>query len=117
MFSNRVTAWTLGNEDLVEFYQTRFRPEFVPPFEAWMATHPASNPDAPEGPFEMPEYKVSRLEEADPLQQEAGATFDEGRAANQQSDDYTLNALILASVLFLRALPPALTGCRSELPS
>ena len=32
------------------------------------------------------------------------STFEEGRAANQQSDDYVLNAVILASVLFLAGI-------------
>jgi len=49
----------------------------------------------------MPEYSVSLAEKADQLEVEAGETFDEGRAANQQSDDYILNAVLLASVLFL----------------
>ncbi|MFC2046409.1 hypothetical protein ACFLTC_02680 [Chloroflexota bacterium] len=104
MFNNWVNAWAQGNEDLVEFYQTRFRPEFEPAFEAWWATDPANNPDAPDGPLSMPEYKVSKVEEADQLQLEAEATFEEGRAANQQSDDYVLNAVILASVLFLAGI-------------
>jgi hypothetical protein len=49
----------------------------------------------------MPEYKISLAEEAAQLEQEAAKIFDEGKDANQQSDDYILNAVILASVLFL----------------
>jgi hypothetical protein len=52
----------------------------------------------------MPEYKLSLLQEAERLEQEAEATFGEGQAANQQSDDYILNAVILASVLFLAGI-------------
>ena len=69
-----------------------------------MALDPGNSPGAPETPFEMPEYELSRAEEADRLEQEAEAAFDEGRVANQQSDDYVLNAVILASVLFLSGI-------------
>jgi hypothetical protein len=101
LFTNWINAYAADNQRLVEFYQQRFREEFKPAFEAWLATEPAQNPDAPPSPFSMPEYSVGLAEEADRLQLEAEQTFDEGRAANQQSDDYILNAVILASVLFL----------------
>ena len=70
-------------------------------FDAWLATDPKSNPDAPKSPFSMPEYTVSFAQEAERLEQEASKTFEEGNAANQVSDDYILNTVILASVLFL----------------
>jgi hypothetical protein len=49
----------------------------------------------------MPEYRLSKAEEAAQLQEDAEAKFAEGTAANQTSDDYILNTVILASVLFL----------------
>jgi hypothetical protein len=49
----------------------------------------------------MPEYTARYADEAEQLELQAAATFDEGRAANQTSDDYILNTVILASVLFL----------------
>lgn len=104
MFTRWIDAYANGNEKLADFYRDRFRPEFAPAFEAWMALDPANNPSAPPSPFAMPEYTLSRAEEADRLEQEAEATFDEGREANQQSDDYVLNAVILASVLFLAGI-------------
>jgi hypothetical protein len=69
-----------------------------------MATDPANNPEAPVHPFYMDEYQVAKRLEADELEAQAVAFFDEGRAANQQSDDYVLNAVILASVLFLSGI-------------
>ena len=80
---------------MANFYRERFRAEFAPAFEAWLALDPANNPDAPDTPFGMPEYELSRAEDADRLEREAEAAFAEGRAANQQSDDYILNAVIL----------------------
>jgi hypothetical protein len=104
MFSNWINAYAEENQALVTFYQERFRPEFRPAFEAWLATDPANNPNAPASPFAMPEYQLAKLEEAAQLELDAEGMFEEGRQANQQSDDYILNAVILASVLFLSGI-------------
>lgn len=104
MFNNWINAFAEGNEDLANFYRERFRAEFQPAFEAWLATDPANNPNAPDTPFAMPEYQPAKFEEAAQLELDAEATFEEGRAANQQADDYILNAVILASVLFLSGI-------------
>src|SRR3954454_19116612 len=44
-----------GDKRLAAFYVERFRDEFRPAFEAWRATRPLVNPDAPRTPFAMPE--------------------------------------------------------------
>jgi hypothetical protein len=103
-FSNWVAAFAVDEAGLAEFYEGFFRDEFRPAFDAWMAMDPANNPAAPPTPFEMPEYQVSNREEADRLELEAEMTFEEGRAANAQSDKYVLNAVILASVLFMAGI-------------
>ena len=101
MFTNWVNAFAHEDLQLAEFYMNRFRDEFKPAFEAWMATDPVNNPDAPETPFSMPEYQLDKAAEADRLEKEAEATFAEGTAANETSDKYILNTVFLASVLFL----------------
>jgi hypothetical protein len=101
MFTNWVNAFAHEDLQLAEFYMNRFRDEFRPAFEAWMATDPVNNPDAPETPFSMPEYQLDKAAEADRLEKEAEATFAEGAAANETSDKYILNTVFLASVLFL----------------
>jgi hypothetical protein len=101
LFTNWVNAFAQDNQELADFYEQRFRPEFKVAFEAWLATDPKNNPEAPKSPFSMPEYTVSQAQEAEHLEQEAAKTFEEGAAANQTSDDYILNTVILASVLFL----------------
>ena len=45
-------------------------------------------------------YKPVLFEEALRLEEEAEALFNEGLVANQQSDDYVANGVLLASVLF-----------------
>jgi hypothetical protein len=101
LFTNWINAFAAEDQRLADFYEERFRPEFKPAFEAWLATEPVINPDAPPTPFEMPEYQVSKAGEAIQLEKEAEQMFAEGTAANETSDDYILNTVILASVLFL----------------
>jgi hypothetical protein len=101
LFTNWVNAYAVDNQPLVDFYKNRFRPEFEVAFEAWLATDPKNNPEAPKSPFAMPEYSVSEAQEADRLELEASSTYAKGTEANQNSDDYVLNTVILASVLFL----------------
>jgi len=73
-------------------------------FEAWLALDPFNNPNAPPGPLFMPQYKLSLDEQANQLDIQAEKTFKQGQAANQQSDDYVLNAVFFATVLFLTAI-------------
>src|SRR5262245_17387564 len=44
-----------GEAALARFYVDRFRPEFVPAFDAWIATRPFVTAGAPPTPFVMPE--------------------------------------------------------------
>lgn len=104
LFANWINAYASENDRLTEFYQERFREEFIPAFEAWLATDPANNPEAPKSPFGMPEYVISFEQEAERLVNEAEAAFAEGSVANQISDDYILNTVFLASVLFLAGI-------------
>jgi hypothetical protein len=101
LFTNWINAFAAEDQLLTDFYEQRFRPEFKPAFEAWLATKPAINPDAPPTPFSMSEYQVSKAQEAMQLETDAEAKFAEGTAANETSDNYILNTVILASVLFL----------------
>jgi hypothetical protein len=100
-FINWINAFAAEDQQLADFYQARFRDEFKPAFEAWLATNPINNPDAPATPFSMPEYKLSLAEKANQLEVEAEETFAEGTEANQTSDKYILTTVLLASVLFL----------------
>jgi len=101
MFTNWVNAFADEDLQLAEFYEDRFRDEFKPAFEAWLATNPFNNPDAPATPFSMPEYQLSLAEKANQLEAEAEETFVKGTEANQTSDKYILTTVLLASVLFL----------------
>jgi hypothetical protein len=79
----------------------RFRPEFRVAFDAWRATKPESNPQAPPGPTYMPEYRQPELEEATQLDRQADGAFARGVTAGKRSDDYVRTTVFLATVLFL----------------
>jgi hypothetical protein len=105
-FTNFVNAWTSGDTELADFYEQRFRPDFRPAFDAWMATDPLANPDAPPSPFAMPEYALPQTALAQQLDAEANVLFREGQDANQDADNYVLNTVFLAGALVLVGLAP-----------
>ena len=57
-FIQWVNATANDDEELADFYTERFRPEFRPAFDAWLATDPLTNSDAPPTPFAMDEYQL-----------------------------------------------------------
>lgn len=86
--------------DLADFLRQRFRDEFTPALEAWLATDPLHNPDSPPSPFAMDEYRLASADKAAELEQQAEQRAQEARDANQQSDDYVLTTVLFAVVLF-----------------
>jgi hypothetical protein len=114
-FSNYVNAWRAGDTALADFYRKRFRLEFVPAFDAWMATDPVNNPDAPPSPFSMPEYAPANLTLATQLQAESEQLYATGTDANQRADDYVLNTVFLATVLFFAGLAPRIRWLPAQL--
>jgi hypothetical protein len=48
-------AYTAHDEQAMALAEHRFRPEFRVAFEAWRATKPETNPNAPRGPTSMPQ--------------------------------------------------------------
>src|SRR3954449_10070930 len=64
-----------GDHELAAFYVDRSRDEFKPAFDAWRATAPFTNQDAPPTPFAMPEYQLAARTDAEQLDaaSEAGA--------------------------------------------
>jgi hypothetical protein len=79
----------------------RFRPQFRVAFEAWRATNPESNPNAPPGPTYMPQYRQPGLKKGGALDAKADRAFASGAEAGETSDKYVRSTVYLASVLFL----------------
>ena len=73
LFTQWVDAYARDETELADFYRRRFREEFKPAFNAWVATKPRTNPSAPLSPFAMPQYKLAANAEADRLEAKAAA--------------------------------------------
>ncbi len=100
-FNSWFAAYVSGDATKMKFAEERFRPEMKVAFDAWMATDPENNTDAPEGPTFMPEYNVALEVEAEALEAEAVKLHEEGVRAGQTGDEFVRSTVVLAGVLFL----------------
>jgi hypothetical protein len=108
-FNTWIEERTQGEEEIADLYVERFSPEFRVAFDAWLATRPFSNPDAPPGPSFMPEYRNALLERSADLHDRASETFRRGTEARETEDDYVRLTVLLAAVLFLIAVSQRFT--------
>jgi hypothetical protein len=94
-------AYTAGNEQAMALARRRFRPDFRAAFDAWRATKPETNPDAPRGPTYMPQYHPPGIALSASLDEKADEAFADGVSAAENSDKYVRTTVFLATVLFL----------------
>ncbi len=98
--AGNVTAWIeamdSGNTKLAGTLAKRFTPDFRPAFDAWTQTKPLTNPAAPVGPSQMPQYKDPLAEEAAKLNKEAAHAFDLGVDYRATGEHYVRITVILA---------------------
>ena len=111
-FSQWVNAYAQKQTELADFYFKRFRAEFRPAVDAWVATRPLKNPEAPLTPFAMPQYKVSARAEADRLNEEAEVHAAQARRNIQRASNYVLGVVLFASALFFAGMSTKLTSTR-----
>lgn len=100
IFMEWVGGLATDNERLSEFYAERFPPNLAVAVDAWLATEPRTNPDAPAHPFAMEEYSVPEDSVVARAGSEARAKWSEARRADENGDRYVLLTVIFASVLF-----------------
>jgi hypothetical protein len=100
-FNAWFTAYTLNNQTAMNLAVRRFSPEFLAAFNSWLATNPATNPNAPKGPTYMPDYVQPGLAQSHRLDAQADAYYASGESAASNSDNYVRTTIFLASVLFL----------------
>ena len=105
-FTNYINAYATGETELADFYVARFRRDFKPAFDAWMAMTPLSNPGAPPSPFQMPEYRLPETINSENLNAEAQAAFAAGEESKHYSEEYVFNTVLLATVLFFAGIAP-----------
>lgn len=111
-FTQWVNAYARKETALRDFYFKRFRAEFKPAVNAWIATRPLKNPKAPLTPFAMPQYRVEARAEADRLNAMAGVSAAKALQDIQRSSNYVLGVVLFASALFFAGMSTKLTSTK-----
>jgi len=111
-FNAVVSAYASHDTRLFRVTVKRLRPGYRPAFNAWLATHPLTNPNAPPGPSYMPQYIIPQDARAKGLNAQADRLFNEGEDAAGTADKYVRLTVLLAAVLFLVGI-----GSRFPLPA
>jgi hypothetical protein len=99
---------------LAEFYRRRFRKEFKPAVEAWIATRPLRNPNAPLTPFATPQYRLAANAEAERLQTRAEAVAAEASRDIQRATNYVLGVVLFSAALFFGGISTRLGSLRAR---
>lgn len=109
-FSQWVDAYARKESFLADFYFKRFRREFKPAVNAWLATKPLRNPSAPLTPFAMPEYRLASTAEAERLDTRAEELAAQVRRNIQRSTNYVLGVVLFAVALFFAGMSAKLNA-------
>jgi hypothetical protein len=115
LFTQWVDAFARNETELADFYAKRFRVEFRPAFEAWVATSPRKNPHAPLSPFAMPQYKLAANTQADRLEVKAAAFSQRVGRFIQRADDYALAVVLFAASLFFAGISTRLRSATTRM--
>jgi len=113
-FLDWIDATGEGDGVLAADIHERMRAEFLPAFDTWLVSGDPGLAIPPGTPFTLPEYVLEAQQEADRLEAEAAAAFDDGGEANQVSDNFVLAAVLLASVLFFSGLAGTFDSLRAQ---
>jgi hypothetical protein len=113
-FTQWVNAYALRQTELADFYFKRFRKEFKPAVNAWIATRPLRNADAPLTPFAMPQYRLAARQEAAQLDARAETLSASARTNVQRSTNYVLGVVLFAVALFFAGMSTKLRSRRLQ---
>ena len=109
-FIQWVDAYAKDETELESFYRTRFREEFKPAFDAWIATRPLESSGAAPTPFALPQYKLASAAEAERLDAEAEVLAATVRRDIQRASNYVLAVVLFAVALFFAGMSTKLSG-------
>jgi hypothetical protein len=113
-FTQWVDAYARKETMLADFYRKRFRPEFKPAVEAWIATRPLKNPEAPLTPFATPQYRLAARAEAERLEAKAGAEAAVATRNVQRATNYVLGVVLCSSALFFGGISTRIGNPRTR---
>jgi hypothetical protein len=109
-FIQWVDAYAQDEAELESFYRTRFREEFKPAFDAWIATGPLESSGAAPTPFALPEYRLANAAEAERLDAEAEVFAAQVRRDIQRASNYVLAVVLFAVALFFAGMSTKLAA-------
>jgi hypothetical protein len=99
---------------LADFYEERFRAEFRPAFDAWLATDPLTSADAPPTPFAMDEYQLAAGTQSEQLDAQTEVSADAVRRNIQRGANYVLGVVLFAVALFFAGMSTKMKGAGSR---
>ena len=99
-FHEWIDATTSGESERADVLRERFRDEMQPAFDAWLATDPLDDADAPATPFELPEYQLASAAEAVSFETRASSAAIAAENAGAIGDRYLLAVVLYAAALF-----------------
>ncbi len=111
-FTQWVNAYAQNQTELADFYFRRFREEFRPAVDAWVATRPLKNANAPLTPFAMSQYKLEARALSERLDAQAQAFATQVLRDIQRASNYVLGVVLFASALFFAGMSAKLTSPR-----
>jgi hypothetical protein len=103
-FNRWLEVTTEGNTEFASLYERRFREEFRPAFEVWLADDPLHDTTAIASPLREKEYVLANAEKAERLEAVGDHRFEEGKEATENADDYVFVTVFFAVVLFFTGI-------------
>jgi hypothetical protein len=103
-FNRWLEVTTDGNTELADLYVRRFRGEFRPAFERWLADDPLHKVSAIASPLLESNYVLANSVKADKLERLGDRRFEQGKAATEHADDYVFATVFFAVVLFFAGI-------------
>jgi hypothetical protein len=95
---------TTGDQTLADLHAAHFQGALRTAFGAWLAQDPLNNPNAIPTPLKMPQYRPAEAERAARLEMNADHLVEDGSTARDRADEYVLNTVFFASVLFFAGI-------------
>jgi hypothetical protein len=113
-FTQWVDAYARNETMLADFYRKRFREEFKPAVEAWIASRPLQNPDAALTPFATPQYRLEARAESERLEAKAAAEAAVAGRNIQRATNYVLGVVLFSSALFFGGISSRIGNPRTR---
>ena len=113
-FTQWADAYARNETMLAAFYRKRFRPEFKPAVEAWIASRPLKNPQAPLTPFATPQYRLAARAESERLETKAAAEATTAGRNIQRATNYVLGVVLFSSALFFGGISSRIGNPRTR---